>query len=65
MPALLARLEDGIPREYLAEDRPVVCCPWHGIEFDLRTGVCLADPSQRVRTYPALIEGEDVYVEMS
>jgi nitrite reductase/ring-hydroxylating ferredoxin subunit len=65
MPALLAKLEDGIPREYLAEDQPVLCCPWHGIEFDLHTGRCLADPSQRVRTYEASVEGDHVYIELS
>jgi nitrite reductase/ring-hydroxylating ferredoxin subunit len=65
MPALLCELSaDGIPREYLDEKQKVICCPWHGVEFDLRTGECLADPSQRVRTYATYVEGEDVYVEI-
>jgi nitrite reductase (NADH) small subunit len=65
MPALQCELmPDGIPREYLDEQQPVICCPWHGVEFDLRSGACLADPSQRVRTYTTYVERGDVYVDI-
>ncbi|MEE2752025.1 MAG: Rieske 2Fe-2S domain-containing protein [Myxococcota bacterium] len=30
---------------------PVVSCPYHGWEFDVRTGGCLTDPSATVETY--------------
>jgi nitrite reductase/ring-hydroxylating ferredoxin subunit len=50
--------------EYLDEARPVVACPWHGVEFDLATGVCLADPTRRVASYRTRVEGTDVFVEI-
>ncbi len=30
---------------------PVVSCPYHGWEFDVRTGSCLTEPSATVETY--------------
>jgi len=30
---------------------PVVSCPYHGWEFDVRTGACLTDPASEVETY--------------
>jgi 3-phenylpropionate/trans-cinnamate dioxygenase ferredoxin subunit len=43
----------------------VLRCPWHGFEFDLDTGRCIADPErQRVRIYPVTIEGDDVVVDL-
>jgi nitrite reductase (NADH) small subunit len=48
--------------EYVDETTQVVACPWHGVEFDLRTGVALADPALRVRTYPVVVRDGDVHV---
>jgi nitrite reductase/ring-hydroxylating ferredoxin subunit len=42
-----------------AVSRPgeILKCPWHGWEFDLRTGRSWCDPDKtRVRTYPATVE---------
>ena len=50
--------------EYLDHEQLVICCPWHGWEFDIRTGTCLADPGRRIATYPVSIEGDDVVVEV-
>src|ERR671919_1661347 len=37
----------------------IVRCPWHGWEFDVRTGQSWFDPAQvRVRRYEVTIEGE-------
>lgn len=41
----------------LAPDRFTMRCPWHGYEFDVDSGRCIADPEHiRVRTYPVTIE---------
>jgi nitrite reductase/ring-hydroxylating ferredoxin subunit len=40
----------------------ILSCPWHGWEFDLRTGQSVADPRVRVRRYPVEIEDGIVYV---
>lgn len=42
---------------------PVVSCPWHGWEFDLRTGRALVDPVLRVRTYRVVERGGRVLVD--
>jgi nitrite reductase (NADH) small subunit len=33
-------------------DGEVVVCPWHSLEFNIKTGACLAYPKRRVPTYP-------------
>jgi nitrite reductase/ring-hydroxylating ferredoxin subunit len=36
-------------------DKPVLSCPWHSWEFDLRSGQCAVDPKLRVGTYPTQV----------
>jgi len=45
-------------------ENPVLACPWHRWEFDLRTGRALWDPSYRMKTYPARIADGRVLVEV-
>jgi nitrite reductase/ring-hydroxylating ferredoxin subunit len=43
----------------------ILQCPWHGWEFDLRTGRHLVEGSRaHLRQYPVEVEGEDVVVLM-
>jgi nitrite reductase/ring-hydroxylating ferredoxin subunit len=43
----------------------VVTCPWHGAEFNVRTGAVLSPPARHgVRAFPVKIEGDDVLVEI-
>ena len=37
-------------------------CPWHGYEYDLKTGECAADRRLRLKTYSVVRRGEDIYV---
>ncbi|MBI3804186.1 MAG: non-heme iron oxygenase ferredoxin subunit [Nitrospirae bacterium] len=39
-------------------------CPWHGNTFDLSSGRCLANPEEKVRTYPVRVQGEAVWIEI-
>lgn len=41
-----------------------IVCPWHGWQFDARTGAVEHAPDQRIKTYAVLVEGEDVFVEV-
>ena len=43
-------------------DGPIVTCPMHGWEYDVRTGKNVANPMARLRTFVVRIEGEDVLV---
>jgi hypothetical protein len=41
------------------EEGEVVTCPWHGLEFHVPTGQCLALPDTRLRTYELrTVDGE-------
>jgi nitrite reductase (NADH) small subunit len=37
-------------------DGEVITCPWHGLEFHIKTGRCLAHPEVRLRSYEVLVE---------
>jgi nitrite reductase/ring-hydroxylating ferredoxin subunit len=42
-----------------------VSCPWHGAEFDVRTGKVLTPPAvEDVHSYKVIVSGEDVSVEI-
>ena len=40
----------------------VVTCPWHGWQYDVTTGACVADPAAKVDRYEVKVEGTDVKV---
>ena len=62
---LAARLDAPLPGSMeLDESSPVLACPWHGWEFDVRTGRALWDRRYRVRTYRARVEEGRVLVEL-
>ena len=42
---------------------PHIVCPWHGYEFDLRTGQHPADPSIKLRSYRVFERSGEVFVE--
>jgi nitrite reductase/ring-hydroxylating ferredoxin subunit len=37
-------------------------CPWHGYEFNMKTGECAADKRLRLKSYKVVRRGDDVYV---
>jgi len=41
-----------------------IICPWHGWEYDLKTGALGDDPKSRIAVYPIKIENGDVLVEI-
>jgi nitrite reductase (NADH) small subunit len=63
-PSTRARVQDRRIVEYLDHETMVVCCPWHGWEFNVRTGVCTADPSRRVVRYEVEVRDSEVIVIM-
>jgi 3-phenylpropionate/trans-cinnamate dioxygenase ferredoxin subunit len=54
------------PGEYrYARRGEILRCPWHGWEFDVRTGRSSVDPEHtRVRSYPVSVEDGQVVVEV-
>lgn len=47
--------------EIVAEEK-VITCPWHGWEYDLKSGECLMDPSLSQKTFDVAIDGDDVKI---
>ena len=39
-------------------------CPWHGWQYDVKTGICGANPRARIPTFPVKVEGGDVFVAL-
>jgi nitrite reductase (NADH) small subunit len=44
-------------------DRPVIECPWHHWEFDVRSGTSIVG-NEKVKTYPVQIDGDRVLVDL-
>jgi nitrite reductase/ring-hydroxylating ferredoxin subunit len=50
--------------EYVDENELRLVCPWHGLEYDLKTGICNVDPNLKIRKHAAVIKDDHVYVEI-
>lgn len=40
-----------------------ITCPWHGWQFDIRSGACQNMPGEDIRTYPIAIKDGEVYLQ--
>jgi nitrite reductase (NADH) small subunit len=45
-------------------DNEIVTCPWHGMEYHIKSGTCLAFPEIRLRTYEVWVEDDQVKVRL-
>lgn len=43
----------------------IIICPWHTLEFDIKTGRCLADPRRRLPTYEVEVVGSEIKLRMA
>jgi nitrite reductase (NADH) small subunit len=57
VPSLVYEYEYG-------RDGEILRCPWHGWEFDLKTGKHLASVDVRLRGYEVEVEADQVYVRV-
>lgn len=55
---LWSAVEASVPGDYqTSRQGEIIACPWHGWEFDLRTGQSWCDPERlRVRAYEVRVE---------
>lgn len=42
----------------------VLTCPWHGYQYDLRSGRCLTDPHAELDRYAVTVAGDTVFVDV-
>jgi len=50
---------------YVDQKQVTVSCPWHGAEFDLKTGNVLCAPARgNVSVYNVVLEGNDLKLEI-
>ncbi len=42
----------------------VVTCPWHGWQFDVRTGTMIQDPGTGVSVHDTRIVGDEIQVQL-
>jgi 3-phenylpropionate/trans-cinnamate dioxygenase ferredoxin subunit len=56
--------DDVGDRHFAGPDEVILRCPWHGYEFDIDTGRCVADPDhQSVRTYRLVVQDGTVFLD--
>jgi len=47
---------------YFSETEMHFVCPWHGMEYDMKTGECVSDRKMKLKKYQVLQKGDEVYV---
>jgi nitrite reductase/ring-hydroxylating ferredoxin subunit len=47
---------------YFSDTETHFVCPWHGYEYDLRTGEFVGDRKQKLRKYEIVQKGDELYV---
>jgi nitrite reductase (NADH) small subunit len=60
---LVARIEDDWKFRWDYEGE-IVACPWHGLEYHVPTGRCLAFPNINLRRYEVVAEDGKVKVRL-
>jgi nitrite reductase/ring-hydroxylating ferredoxin subunit len=49
-------------RQTFSADEAHFVCPWHGYEYDIKTGECVANRKLRLQSYEVVHRGSDIYV---
>jgi nitrite reductase/ring-hydroxylating ferredoxin subunit len=47
---------------YFSDTEMHFVCPWHGYEYDMKTGECVSDRKLKLRKYKVIEKGDEVYV---
>jgi nitrite reductase/ring-hydroxylating ferredoxin subunit len=65
---IIAKVEEQIMPDktsrglYFSDTETHFVCPWHGYEYDMKTGECVADRRLKLRKYNVIHKGDDLYV---
>ena len=47
-----------------SETETHIACPWHGVEFDIRTGQCWSDRRLRLRSFEVIVRDGQVFIRV-
>ncbi len=59
---LINRVVDVIAPDRTFSDEVHFVCPWHGYEYELKTGECVGDRRLKLKKFEAVRRGEDIFV---
>ena len=45
---------------YFSDTELHFVCPWHGMEYDMKTGECVSDRKMKLRKYKIVVDGATV-----
>ncbi|WP_308422864.1 Rieske (2Fe-2S) protein [Paenibacillus nasutitermitis] len=63
-PVCGTNLESNVYEFIYGRDQEIIRCPWHGWEFDLKTGKSLFSEKVRVRSYPVEVTDNIIYLSI-
>ena len=49
---------------YFSDTEMHFVCPWHGYEYDMKTGECVSNRKLKLRRYPVVQKGDELYVDL-
>ena len=64
----IAKVEDRLRPDktsqglYFSDTEMHFVCPWHGMEYDIKTGECVSDRRMKLKKYQIVQKGDEVYV---
>jgi nitrite reductase/ring-hydroxylating ferredoxin subunit len=47
---------------FFSETEMHFVCPWHGMEYNIKTGECASDRRMKLKKYLVVKKGDEVYV---
>ena len=48
--------------QIFSEEEMHFVCPWHGYEYELKTGECVGNRKLKLRSYSVVRRGDDIFV---
>jgi nitrite reductase/ring-hydroxylating ferredoxin subunit len=56
--------ETGEIHQHLSERDFNLACPWHGVEYDIKTGVCVANKKLKLQSYKIVAKGSELFIQI-